>query len=142
MAGALSHRGAPSATQLFCLLVGPRDRSPAIAPRFLCSSSAKRLHLISWRDIGSPSKDHAHRWLEETSEISFLVQNVSREPEETLRGRRIHLPLLGWGLGEGEVSPLNSTQGLHRCQSPPTPLPAAEEHLAVNLYIITLKHCH
>lgn len=67
----------------------------------------------------SPFKDHVHRWLEETNKISFMVQNVSWGPEETLRVERVHLPLLGWGLGEGAVRPLNSTQGLHRCQSPP-----------------------
>ena len=60
-----------------------------------------------------------HRWLEETNKISFMVQNVYRGPEETLKVERVQLLLLGWGLGEGAVSPLNSTKGLHHCQSPP-----------------------
>ena len=88
-------------------------------PHSPCSNSAKHLHLISWRDICSPFKDHVRRWLEETNKISFMVQNVSRGPEETLKVERVQLPLLGWGLGEGAVSPLNSTKGLHHCQSPP-----------------------
>ena len=83
-----------------------------------CSNSAKH-HLIYCRDVCSPCKDHVHRWLEETNEVSFVVQNVSQGLEETLRVQRVCLPLLGWGLGEGAANPLNSNQGLHHCQSPP-----------------------